>query len=77
MAPRFSAPTFIREHRGGMLREWEASVQAEAPIVDLKEAVLRDHIPEFLDMRHGDRETRGCAGRESPPSELPVDRPGA
>ena len=49
MGSTFSAPTFLREHRDRILREWEASVEAEAPLVDLKDAVLRNQIPEFLD----------------------------
>ena len=49
MGSTFSAPTFLREHRDRILREWAASVQAEAPIVDLKDALLRNHIPELVE----------------------------
>ena len=49
MGSTFSAPTFLRQNRDQIVREWEASVEAEAPVVDLKDAVLRDHIPEFVD----------------------------
>jgi signal transduction histidine kinase/ActR/RegA family two-component response regulator len=44
-----STPAFLREQQDRILREWEANVQAEAPIVDLTGSVLRNHIPEFLD----------------------------
>lgn len=44
-----STPALLREQRDRIVAEWEAKVQAGAPIVDLTGALLRNHIPAFVD----------------------------